>query len=97
MKKIRCEDMDWGHGVRTRDQRRDSCQHGNELQGSIKCRKFIKWLSPYKRHKTDCTLQFLVLLRKMYGVFKVNFGAVRLRLKHTQGCGSTSPHFLGAI
>jgi hypothetical protein len=36
------EVVDWFHLDQERDRGRGSCKHGNELSGSIKCRKFRK-------------------------------------------------------
>jgi hypothetical protein len=47
--------MDYIHLVQCRDQGPGSCEHSNEPSGSIKCRKFLEWLSKYWVLKKDLT------------------------------------------
>jgi hypothetical protein len=40
--------MDWIDLAQDRDQWRDSCEHGDEPSGSLKCREVLEWLHNWR-------------------------------------------------
>jgi hypothetical protein len=44
LREIGWDDMDWIDLVQDRESVEGSCEHSNELSGSIQCWEFLKWL-----------------------------------------------------
>jgi hypothetical protein len=57
LREIGWDGMDWIDLAQDMDQRRGSCEHGNETSGSIKCWEVLEWLRNWQLLKTGSAPQ----------------------------------------